>query len=81
MLNHTPGISSWERARSSSAPLTRNGSRALPQVIAHGSTGRGGAVHGGDEPLVNIYRWGGGAQSWVRHSPTSPSHTLTLPAC
>lgn len=75
MLNHTPGISSWERARSSSAPLTRNGSRALPQVIAHGSTGRGGAVHGGDEPLVNIYRWGKGhkvGSDTAPHPPPTP---------
>lgn len=33
MLNHTRGISSWERARSRAAPLTRHGSHSLLQVI------------------------------------------------
>lgn len=33
MLNHTRGISSWERARSSAAPLTGHGSHSLLQVI------------------------------------------------
>lgn len=70
MLNHTPGISSWERARKQHSTTDRECSRPLLQVIPHRPSGRG---PGGEEPLVCIYHCGG--HKVGSGSPTPPSHS------
>lgn len=73
-MNHTPGISSWERARNSAAPPARHRSHSLLQVIPHVIPH--GAVHRAGEPLVCINHCGGTKGGRTAPHPSPPDGPL-----